>query len=90
MSEANLERLRELIKREADVRRVVELVPLASGRFAYLVETPFETFPRFVVGTTDAENEAVEIDLRCGAEWSARAHFETHYGAATPHAEVLA
>lgn len=80
MSAADLERLRELISREADVRRIVALVPLAGVRAAYLVETPFEMFPRFVVGTTDTENAEVEIGLRCGAEWSAREYFEQQFG----------
>lgn len=80
MNAAALEGLRELICRAADVRRIVELVPLAGGRAAYLVETPFETFPRFVVGTADADNAEVEIGLRCGAEWSAREYFEQQFG----------
>jgi hypothetical protein len=64
--------LREQIGRESDVRRVLELTPIGGGRFRYLIETPFATFPRFVIGTTDAENEDVRIELKCGAEWNAR------------------
>lgn len=80
MSASVIEDLRREIAGQADVRRVVELVPLAGGRFAYLIETPFETFPKFVVGTTDATNEDVRIGLRCGAEWSARDYFDATYG----------
>lgn len=84
MSEPEIERLRALIVAEGDVRRIMELVPLAGGRYAYLIETPFETLPKFVVGTTDAQNANVDIELRCGAEWSAREHFERHYGQPSP------
>ena len=81
-AQPDMERLRALISNESDVKRIVELVPLADGRFGYLVETPFESFPKFVVGTTDADNEEVCIGLRCGAEWSAREYFEKQFGAA--------
>lgn len=73
---AELEQLRDLILQQSDVKRVVGLVSMADGRFAYCIETPFMTFPRFVVGTTDAVNDDVHIHSRCGAEWSAMACFE--------------
>jgi len=68
--------LRAVIEREEDVKRVVELEAIAGGRFRYMIETPFETFPKFVIGTTDAEFADVRLEHRCGAEWNAREIWE--------------
>ena len=68
--------LRNLIQREADVHAVLELASQADGRWIYLIQTPFVTFPKFVIGLTDVENEEVEIFMRFGSEWSARAEWD--------------
>ena len=68
--------LRNLIQREADVHAVLELSRQADGRWMYLIQTPFVTFPKYVIAITDVENESVEIFLRCGSEWSARAEWD--------------
>lgn len=58
--------LREIMAREEDVKRIVRLEPTGTGRFRYLIETPFATFPKFVIGTTDAKFDDVRLELRCG------------------------
>jgi hypothetical protein len=70
-----LQNLRARIEQEADVKRLLKLEPLANGAFRYLIETPFETFPKFVIGTTDALNQSVRIEMRCGALWNAEEHW---------------
>ncbi len=65
-----------LIRAEGDVHAVLELARMADGRWLYLIETPFITFPKFVIGRTDSTNEWVEVLFRCGAEWSARAEWD--------------
>jgi hypothetical protein len=67
-----IDKLRALIEAEPDVKRVLELQPLADGRYRYLIETPFETFPRFVIGDCDASGNAVHHRVKCGREQSAR------------------
>jgi len=73
--------LRERIENQADVQRVLglELLPAAEDekgeRWAYLIETPFMTFPKFAWGTTNALNNDVRILGTCGAEWSAIEQF---------------
>ena len=59
-------RLLETMKRESDIKTVVRLVPSGAGRYRYLIETSFATFPKFVVGTTDASFDDVRIESRCG------------------------
>lgn len=60
-----IDALREKMEREQDVKRIVRLIPHGS-RFLYLIETPFATFPKFVVGTTDVAFEDVRYKSRCG------------------------
>lgn len=78
---AQTEDLRQHLLQEADVQRVVALEPLEAGgadqRWVYLIETPFMTFPKFAVGTTNASNNDVRILVTGGAEWSAIEHFNT-------------
>jgi hypothetical protein len=70
-------RLENLISDEPDVYEVHELMPLPEeGRWLYLVETPYATFPKFVIGSTDADNSNPEILFQSGAEWSARAEWD--------------
>jgi hypothetical protein len=68
--------LRDRIQKEPDVLLVHALARQADGRWLYLVETPYITFPKFVIGRTDLSNESVELLFRCGAEWSARAEWD--------------
>jgi hypothetical protein len=62
-----LEKLRAKIASEDDVKKVVRLEPLNNGRFRYLIETPFKTFPQGVIGTTDSEFDDVRIELRASS-----------------------
>jgi hypothetical protein len=68
--------LRDRIQKEKDVLLVHELARQTDGRWLYLIETPFITFPKFVIGRTDLSNEWTEILFRCGADWSARAEWD--------------
>lgn len=65
-----LTRLRALILAEDDVKALHRLEPRA-GRYCYLIETPFQTFPKFVIGTTNADNTQVHITHKCEAQWQA-------------------
>jgi hypothetical protein len=69
-TERALATVRRLIEAQPDVKRVVHLAP-DGLRFRYMIETPFETFPRFVIGTTDAGLTDVRIIVKCGTEWGA-------------------
>ena len=70
-------KLRALLQQETDVHAVLALswVP-QEGRWLYLIKTPFATWPKFVVGYTDQENNDPEIIFRCGAEVPARGCFD--------------
>lgn len=60
-----LEKLRQLIMQEPDVNAVHRLYRLGEHSALYLIETPFETFPRFVVGCASLDNELVDVLCRC-------------------------
>jgi|688.fasta_scaffold2742307_1 hypothetical protein len=69
-------RLCEHIESETDVKRVMalEALPCAADggdiqRWLYLIETPFMTFPKYALGTTNAGNNDVRILMTCSAEW---------------------
>lgn len=88
------QRLSWLISSETDVKRVVALEPLAfepipgaeaEPRWVFLIETPFMTFPKFAVGTTNATNTDVVTLMTCGSEWAATDAFN----AALEHGGVL-
>jgi hypothetical protein len=64
----------------ADVKRVLMLRKLASGRFAFALERPTMTMPRFVVGTTDALNDAPHVGGCFVLEAAAMAAFQRDYG----------
>lgn len=68
--------LAALLRREQDVRGVIALQPLGDGRALFLIETPFVTFPKFVVGSTNEHNDDVRILMSCGARWSAEDAFD--------------
>ena len=68
----------ELSKRiaaEPDVHRVIDLTPLNPEKpedlWHYLIETPFATFPKFVIGLTDIRNDSPSIVFQSGTEWAA-------------------
>jgi len=64
MSTEILNALKVRMEGEVDIKRVVRLVP-CGDRFRYLIETPFQTFPKFVIGTTDAAFDDVRREFRC-------------------------
>jgi len=68
--------LRALIQKEPDVGQLIALSPLKGGRWAYLIQTTFATFPKFVMGTTDGENKAVIILARAAHDWSIRDEYK--------------
>lgn len=66
-------RVRALIQKEDDVHEVLALAKYAGEpRWLYLIQTPFATFPKFVIGSTDADNLHPELLFRCGTEWAAQ------------------
>lgn len=75
-----IELVRRRVVAQADVRCVHRLVPLMGGRFAYLIETPFLTFPRYAVGCCDELLADVRIEQTCGLLSSAEAEFALRYG----------
>ena len=72
---ADLVDLRDLLLREQDVRAVHALQPLPDGRALYLIETPFMTFPKFAVGSTNEANDDVRVLSTCSARWAADERF---------------
>lgn len=64
----------------ADVKRVLMLRKLASGRYAFALERPTMTMPRYVVGTTNALNDAPHVGGCFVLETAAMASFERDYG----------
>jgi hypothetical protein len=69
--------VRELIEKERDVKACLELAERVDGKFLYLIETPFETWPKFVVGLTSRDNSEVEILHKCGLEINGRAAWQS-------------
>lgn len=69
-------RLRGLIKREDDVFDVIALSRRCDGVWLYYIRTPFVSFPKYVIGETDAENAAPRPTFRSGTEWSAAAEWD--------------
>jgi hypothetical protein len=69
------EQLRALIEACDDVKALVRLEELQRGVWLYLIETPFTTFPRYVVGRTDVGNEEPVVMLKCGRLDSAEAEY---------------
>ena len=59
-----------------NVLRVDQLAFCASqGLWLYLIETPFDIYPRFVVGWTNEKCDAMRIVTKHAAHWSALASF---------------
>lgn len=67
--------LRDLLLREQDVKAVRALQPLADGRALYLIETPFMTFPKFAIGSTNEAIDDVRLISTCSAIWAAEERF---------------
>ena len=64
--------VRHRIAAQDDVHEVVALVKLKDeDRWLYLIKTPFASFPKFVIGSTDSENTSPELLFRCGSRWAA-------------------
>lgn len=63
---------RELILSEPDVRELLELEQIGPDLWRYLIATPFETFPKYVIGTTNSDCTTTHLELRCGNETNAR------------------
>ncbi len=64
--------LRAKMLQQDDVYEVVALVKLKDeDRWLYLIKTPFASFPKFVIGSTDSENTSPELLFRCGSSWAA-------------------
>lgn len=72
---ADLAVLEARLLQEADVRSVIALQPLLDGRALYLIETPFTTFPKFAIGSTNAAHDDIHILSTCSARWAAEERF---------------
>lgn len=64
-----------------DVKTLAGLAPLRDGRWLYLIETPFFTFPRWCVGTCDPALEDVRVEFKCGRAENAREEFDRRLAA---------
>jgi len=74
---AEFAKLRALIMQEPDVYEVLALSWVSTeARWLYCIKTPFATWPKFVVGWTDGENEAPKIIFCCGREENALREFD--------------
>lgn len=68
----------EKILREKDVRRVVKLRETPAG-WVYMIETPFDSFPKFVIGSASSDFSGVLLLHRSGCilsamnDWTTRA-----------------
>jgi len=68
--------LRALIKKHSDVYDVLGLYRREDGMWVYFIQTPLDwVSPKYVIGTTDAQNENFRANVRCDAEWTARAEW---------------
>jgi hypothetical protein len=70
------DRLRADIGLCPDVKALHRLEELQRGVWLYLIETPFQTFPRFVVGHTDVDNAEPVILMKCGRLDSAEGEYD--------------
>lgn len=79
-------RLSRLIRVEPDVHLLIALDRLQDDDdlddrpWIYLIETPFATFPRFVIGRTDDDNENPDILFQSSTEWSAMEEWQNLIG----------
>ena len=80
LKKERFETLRRLITTEADVHQLHALLPAHtadSERWLYFIETPFATFPRFVIGETDQVNASPTILFQSGTFWTAADHWQS-------------
>jgi hypothetical protein len=73
-------RLAKLIQAEPDVHRIIAMDQI-DDEWHYLIETPFASYPRFVIGKTDDDNQEPTILFQCSAEWSAMEEWQHVIGA---------
>jgi hypothetical protein len=75
-------RLRGLILQELDVYAVLGLSWIEQdGRWLYCIQTPFATWPKYVVGFTDKDNLEPLVLFRCGLVENAMQEFnEQNFG----------
>jgi hypothetical protein len=71
-----LSELVNLMLKEDDVKQVCCVARVGRHAALYLIETPFESFPRYVVGRASLDNEIVEVLCRCNRIETARAEFD--------------
>lgn len=70
-------RMADILRSQEDVHRLVALDWDPDNiRWWYLIETPFATFPRFVVGHTDPENLEPVVCCQSAAAWSAQSAWD--------------
>jgi len=66
----------DLIRAESDVKALHRLEWCEAQKcWLYLIETPFKTYPRFVVGWTDETATDVRRIVSCGLRENADEHF---------------
>ncbi len=86
--------IRKLITAEPDVHRLLAVLPfhdsVPTGRWLYFIETPFSSFPRFVIGETDLPNAEPSILFQSSTEWSARDHWDTPLSPTSDETEAQA
>jgi hypothetical protein len=66
-----LQSLIDVIQEQPDVRAVLRLAKVGD-RYRYLIETPFTTFPRYVIGTCDANAEHPVLEWSGGTRFGAQ------------------
>jgi|688.fasta_scaffold319333_6 hypothetical protein len=73
-----LDEIRADISKQPDVAEVLGLVADSDqpGRFLFYIRTPFLTFPRFVIGSTDEQLHTVLLHVKTGLEVTALRHWE--------------
>jgi hypothetical protein len=81
---AEAEELHQRMLECVDVRRVLMLQKLASGRYAFALERPTMTMPRYVVGTTNVLNDEPHVNGCFVLEAAAMAAFQRDYGVSQP------
>lgn len=69
--------MRKIIEGQEDVHKLHELSWLPDEmRWLYMIQTPFATFPKFVIGHTGPENLDPVVVFQCSSEWGAQAEWD--------------
>ena len=66
--------IRGFINADPTVRTICGLRSEGLDKWCYLIETTFDTFPRYVVGRTNGKEAWIIVST--GALWTAAQHFE--------------